>query len=305
MTTTLLAKAADNKPPPRAANRIETEVARIKVWVEDRVEAAKKEPLVEVVTLTPVLARALLARNEHNRSLSPVAMDRFKRDIVEGRWEFNGEPIIVSRDGHLNDGQHRCTAVAETGRSVRCTIVFGVSRESRMTLDQGVTRTVGHYLGMKGFTDANKVAAVAGMIWQHCEYQMIGKHPDRRPTKSQVLLVAESYKGIPESVRFCSRQGAGALTSMSLLAFVHFSIAHVAGNHAADDFLDKLIKGNDLASGDPILVARNRLISMRRDTGWSMTERAELLFKAWNHHRSGDSIDRIMIGGKKLPKLEA
>jgi hypothetical protein len=276
----------------------------MKHWLEERITSSQDDIIVDVVTLSPVLARQLLARNEGNRNISAVALDRFKRDILEGRWEFNGEPIIVSKDGLLNDGQHRCKAVAETGRSIRAVMVFGTRRESRMTLDQGVTRTVGHYLGMQGFSDPNRVAAVAGMLWQYREHKWIGASPDRRPTKSQVLLVAESYKGIPDSVRFCSRQGAGSLTSISLLAFVHFSIAHNVNGAAADTFIDRLIKGTDLNEGDPILVARNRLISMRRDSGWSMTERAELLFRAWNFHRKGEKVDRLVVGGKKLPKLE-
>lgn len=296
---------AERTAPEKALSKPAVEKQRMKDWLDERIENAKVEPLTEVVTLTPVLARMLLEKNQQNRPVSSVALGRFKRDIAEGRWQFNGEPIILSKDGLLNDGQHRCTAVAETGKSIRIVMVFGAPRESRMTLDQGVMRTVGHYLGMQGFSDPNYMAQVATMIWQHREFQWVGKSPDRRPTKTQTLLVAQHYKGIADSVRFCSRQGAGVLTSIGVLAFVHFSISHVAGRAAADTFIDRLIKGNDLSNGDPILVARNRLISMRRDTGWSMTERAELLFRAWNFHRKGERVDRIMVGGKKLPKLEA
>lgn len=296
---------AERTEVEKVPSKVAVEKQRMKDWLAERIENAKGEPLTEVVTLTPILARLLLEKNEQNRPVSSVALGRFKRDISEGRWQFNGEPIILSKDGLLNDGQHRCTAVGETGKSIRIVMVFGAPRESRMTLDQGVMRTVGHYLGMQGFTDPNRVAAVAGMVWQQREYQLVGMHADKRPTKSQVLLAATHYKGISDSVRFCARQGAGSLTSISLLGFVHFSIAHVAGRQPADAFMDKLLKGNDLGAGDPILAARNRLLNMRRDTGSSMMERAELLFRAWNFHRKGQTVDRIIVGGKKLPKLEA
>jgi hypothetical protein len=305
MTMTILAKAPDGKSPGRAAPAIDVETARMRAWLSERLTGCQKEPIVEIVTLTPVLARLLLETNEKNRSVSAVALDRLKRDIVEGRWEFNGETIIIAKDGKLNDGQHRCLAVCETGRSIRTTLVFGPLRESRMTLDTGTARTVGHFLGMRGFKEANKVAAVASMIWQWREHGFIVRNPEKKPTKSQTLSTAMDESSIVDSLAYVSRERSAAVASHTVLAFVHWAIAKVANGADADRFMDAIIRGENLRRGDPILYARNRLIAMRDMGVRNPGERVELLFKAWNSDRRGETVDRITIGGNKLPKLEA
>jgi len=168
----------------------EVEIARLERWIDERVSASQSEPLVEMVTLSPALATVLLRRNEANRPISAVGLERLKRDISEGRWLFNGEGIVVSRDGKLNDGQHRCRAVIETERSIRMVIAFGPDRESRLTLDQGVARTVGHYLGMHGHSDPNNLGVVANYVWQYKTRNRLGSGGGDRPTKTQALQMA-------------------------------------------------------------------------------------------------------------------
>ncbi len=107
---------------------IETE--RLAKWLADRINSP--EPIVEIVTLTPALARLLMTRNAENRPISEVNLERIKRDIRAGHFAFNGEAVVVSSSGELNDGQHRARAVAETGLPIQTVIVFGPQRETRM-----------------------------------------------------------------------------------------------------------------------------------------------------------------------------
>lgn len=307
--------APDNNRAPRAEARTPKELpmlsivqdegkvtrrvdrSRMAEWLEERIEAAVHEPSSEAVTLTPVLAELLLDRNPANRPLSQLQVERLASDIKGRRWTFNGEPIIVSRDGCLNDGQHRCAAVVAAGKPIRTMISFGFDRESRMTLDQGVQRTAGHYLGMSGVVDANAVAAIAVMIWQHKEFGTLSTSGRLRPTKSMTLLVAESYKDIADSLAFCSKTG--GLTSRTLLAFCHWTFAHRAGRDAADEFMEALIGGANLKKTSPILYARNRLTSDRL----KQVEKAELIFRAWNAWREGRSVTRGIPLNGTLPKL--
>ncbi len=280
----------------------EVEIARLERWIDERVSASQSEPLVEMVTLSPALATVLLRRNEANRPISAVGLERLKRDISEGRWLFNGEGIVVSRDGKLNDGQHRCRAVIETERSIRMVIAFGPERESRLTLDQGVARTVGHYLGMHGHSDPNNLGVVANYVWQYKTRNRLGSGGSDRPTKTQALQTAEHYKQIPASLQFVTRPGVGAICPRSMLAFAHFAITEVAGDRA-DVFMDRLIKGASLVEGDPILICRNKLIETR--SAANIQARASLIFKAWNAHTNGERPRTLLWTSKFLPKLES
>ncbi len=288
-------------PPLNKAQELETE--RMKKWLAERINA--NEPLVEVVTLTPVLARLLLLRNRDNRPISEVNLERIKRDIRAGHFTFNGEAIIISQSGELNDGQHRVRAVAETGKSIQTVVVFGPMRETRMTLDQGTVRTVGHYLGMKGFTDPNSLASAAGFFWQLQTLNRISSTGHDKPTKTETMLVLEHYPDIGDSVQFVSRKGATAIASRSVLAFLHYALRQAGGESDANDFINRLIDGNSLDARNPILYARNRLINMKAKGAGKPGDKAELVIRAWNMWvRGEEQADRIPILGGKFPKIE-
>lgn len=288
------------KPKPADVER-----NRMLSWLQSHIADAMASPKTEAVTLTPVLAGLLLQLNDANRPISEVNLDRIKRDILAGRWEFNGDTTAVSRDGFLNNGQHRCRAVVETGVAVKVIMVFGVSRHSRMTVDQGATRTVGHYIAMLGHGDANVLATVGNYVWQFKEYGYLSSNPGLRPTKSEVLLAIDHFKDIPDSLRAIPFKGGSVLAVRSIMAFCHWAIAQRAGSVEADAFLNRLMKGNNLAEGDPILYCRNRLLDMRKDGGGRANDRVELIFKTWNAHRQRKKVDRIVLGSDKLPTLEA
>lgn len=287
----------------------------MEAWLAERVAFAQKVPATEVITLTPTLAELLLERNEgrgsddHNRPISATMLDRIKRDIEGGRWEFNGEAIVVSKDGKLNDGQHRCKAVVETGRSIRTVLVVGPERKSRMTLDTGLGRAVGHFLRMHGYADANNLAAVAGLLWRVKEKGRVTRDPNDAPTKAEVLMTVEHFKDLPESLLAVERKGFALVSSKSLLAFIHYSIWKKAGLHIANEFVGALIDGVSLARTSPILYARNRLMEMRSAgvgaAGKDVGNRVELIFRAYNMWRRKESVTRGIPLNGRLPELEA
>lgn len=280
------------------------EAERIARWFDEKIDQSKAGPFSEVVNVTPALAQLLLARNAENRGVSEINLDRMKRDILSGHFLFNGESIVVSKDGFLNDGQHRARAVAETGIPVRMVVVFGVERDTRMTVDQGNVRTVGHFLGMTGHSDANALSSTANYAWQFKQFGRLSHGGWARPTKTESLLMVEHYRDIADSLQFVSRARVGAVCTRTLLAFCHWAISQRASS-GVDAFFDALISGAALGERDPILYCRNRLIDMRGSAGSHNThERAELIFRAWNHHRLDEKVNRIVISGKRFPELE-
>ena len=287
------------KVPKRDDGAIE--IARMRQWLKERIDGSQIEPITEIVTLTPTLAKLLLERNKENRPLSETQLERLARDLNSGRWEFNGETIVIAKTGELNNGQHRCHAVISSGRSMRVIMVFGTERTSRMTIDTGVTRTVGHFLAMNGHHDVNNLAAIASNLWQYKQNGRLSHNGRDKPTKAEALMIVNHYSDIPESLLFVSRKGAGRICTRSLLGFVHYVIGHARGNPAIEAFLEKLIDGTELKKDDPILYCRNRLIEMK--STMKLGEKAELIFRAWNMFRRGDRGVRIPITGR-MPELE-
>ncbi len=275
------------------------ETRRASAKLQACLSRGRHERFAEEIELTPALAEILLASNPDNRRVSDAVVDRYATDIREGNWKLNGETIKVSADGLLNDGQHRCSAVAKAGRSIHTIIIFGVDRDSRLTIDQGKIRTPGEYLGMQGVPDGNHAAAVAKLIWQFNTYGLVSSSSHFAPTKSQIQEAFKTNPTILDSVRAIPKR-ASLVGGTSVLAFCHFMFAKrdVA---AAKYFIDRLVKGNGLNEGEPIFLARERLLADRR---MPLSDKVELLFRAWNLHRRGErGRTKLQLTRTKLPPL--
>lgn len=252
--------------------------------------------------LTPALARLFLARNPDNRRLSADAVEKYARDIVNGNWRFNGEPVVISKDGMLNDGQHRCEAVVLAGEAISAIFVFGVDRDSRFTLDQGRPRKASDYLGMHGHTDAVALSAAATMLWQYRNHGRLSSASLFRPTKGEVLAIVGSTPSLAASLGVADRKGCNLVGGRAMLAFCHCVFAERAGAAAAASFIDSMLTGAALSSRDPILYARNRLMDMRGRL--HTNEKAELIFRAWNAHRRHEQPKTLAILDGALPAVE-
>lgn len=118
----------------------------------------------EITDITPAKARLLLSRNPNNRTVTRAGVDRWAGALRRGEWQLNGESMIVANTGELNEGQHRCLAVVETGIPMKTAITFGATRESRETVDRTIPRNPGHVLSMIGVQNAHGVAATIKVI---------------------------------------------------------------------------------------------------------------------------------------------
>ena len=297
--------AEDNRQADLAMPKYHTvsDLRRAQLWLDAQIKKSESGVFSEVATLTPELAMVLLDRNPGNRKVKQGKVVELGKDMIGGNWKLNGEAIIVSDDGLLNDGQHRCAAVVECKIPVQVVITFGVPRDSRDTLDQGSMRSAADYLDMHGVESAKHLAGAARALWQYQKFGFIRMTSMRHaPTRTEIKQVALEHPSLGRSVRFVSRRGVKAIGSVSLLAFCHFCFRKAAGEMAADYFMDALLEGASLKRGDPILYVRNRFIAEK--SRMKSEEKVELLFRAWNAHRLDEQRQTLRSYGGELPLLE-
>lgn len=280
-----------------------SDLRKAQLWLDAEVAGAGGKVTSKVADLTPELAAVLLERNPNNRAVKWNKVQDFAHDIKGGAWKFNGEPIIIAKDGLMNDGQHRCQAVLESKTTIPALFVFGVDRESRETLDQGAVRGAPDYLSMRGYSHQNNLAAMARCLWQWRTFGEITNARGSSPTRSEVVATVEKNPGLMKSFAFVDRPNARSIRSVSVLGFCHFAFRSVSNQTSADYFMDALIDGAELKSGDPILTVRNRLIADR--SSLRTPDKAELLFRAWNAHRLEQTRVIFKVLGGELPLLEA
>ncbi|BAU93426.1 hypothetical protein MPPM_4821 [Methylorubrum populi] len=274
-------------------------------WYIAQMARGEKEVFSEQASITPEIAALLLNKNPDNRNLSKKRIGEIRADLESGRYVLNGEPIIVSKDGLLNDGQHRLIACVESGVTFRTIITFGVTRSSRLTLDQGGARTVADYLDMQGGGDNTKVAAtVARMLWQYQKLGHLssnGKSKQRTwPTKAESLVVAAENEREIAFHLSCVQKTSRLVGSLSFVVLCRIVLARADATMGAV-FIDRLLDGSNLKPDSPIFVLRERFIN---DPKMRQPDRFEAVVRAWNAMRKGKTLGKIQIMGS-VPKVEA
>lgn len=280
------------------------EARRMAEWLKERVSASKKKPSAEVVTLTPVLAQLLLERNSINRPISAANEASIASDVVNGRFEFNGESIVISNTGVLLDGQHRLQTVVKSGRPIQTVIVFGPREEARYTIDTGRPKSAPNFLAMKGHRYSAMLAAAIGNVLRYrARNSLTSGGEGYNPTKVEIVDALDHLRGIEASVELAA-EAPRILGAKSVIAFAHYIIAKKATREEADDFFRKIFDGVSLQRGSPILYCARRLPDVGSNgTKSGYNARAELIFKCWNAHRRGETFTKLPLNGR-LPKIE-
>lgn len=262
-------------------------------WLNECIERGKREVFMEVCTVTPGLASAMLANNPDNRPLK-WKRDLYAADMRAGRWQFNGEPLIFAQGGELNDGQNRLSAVIDANTPQQFACVFGVTRESRMSVDQGVARSAGDYLGMGGSKNAHNVAATAKgvLAFERGEGVRLSQGDI---TNAEVVARAKADTAVGEATDYAVSvyRHTRAFAAPKIIGTAYYLLADI--NEAdAREYMDAVCIGEGLKRSDPAFAVREALIS------WGKTRaqaKLEVIFRGWVAFRQGRPLKIAKVLG--------
>jgi hypothetical protein len=117
---------------------------------------------IEIVRVTPEMAKAWLDKNKSNRPLRMRLVRAYAEEMAHRRWVVNKDTIGIATDGTLIDGQHRLNAVVLSGMSVDMLVMFDAPSDKRavQTIDNGGPRNGGdalHYEGVERTKEAKAI----------------------------------------------------------------------------------------------------------------------------------------------------
>ena len=102
------------------------------------------------MTVTPELAKRLMTYNTNNRKLKPAAVKEYAYKMQNGMWNGNVlDPIVVTKDGVLENGQHRLEAVIKSGVAVQMYVATD-AESAAGAYDVGVPRSIRDALMIRG-----------------------------------------------------------------------------------------------------------------------------------------------------------
>lgn len=162
---------------------------------------------VSIVNITQKKAVEMLKSNTMNRSINKPQLNMIKRAMIDGRWRLTHQGIAIYKNGDIADGQHRLTAIAETGISCKMTLFkeLDYDKDTVLAIDCGKARTVKDSAEIAGHKIKTSDGSLAkafefGYSQQfpklnHAEiYDLIIKH--KSLIDNVASLFSKSFKGV-------------------------------------------------------------------------------------------------------------
>lgn len=264
---------------------------------------------IGLVQVTPELAESWLERNSRNRKISPESVDRYARNITKNRWPFTGDPVQFSDEGLVLNGQHRLTAIKQTGKTLPLLVITGLNEDTQAFMDGGRKRNAADSLAIGEIPNYTAVASVTrlallwnpGGIWEpERSTRLYGKY--FQVSTAEILDFRAQYPAVHEAARrgvAVANAVPGARASVIGAAYLRATLL--------DDIFDvarwfgALETGADLTLGDPVLALRNGMMRTARE-GFKNPQIQQLwkVIRGWNASRDSETMDRIIMTSQQL-----
>lgn len=238
--------------------------------------------------VTPALAAAYLKKNTENRPIRRPRVEDFKLILQNGEIEITGQAISFGADGILYDGQHRLTAVVETGIGAYFLVVEGLLKSSRRAIDRGLKRTTSDNIFFSGGPRLTETgSARLSALWT-LPYAIT-----HRPASNSEIVACyekhrEAFDAISEIFGNVKRYSISAVAAAFMLAYRE-NPALVKG------MASQYITGEGLTKGSPAMILRNSV--ERRSGGLTAMEKREIFMQACSMIAAHlDNVPRRRVG---------
>lgn len=256
-------------------------------------------PTVSIQSITPKLAAEWLSRNTHNRGIKPRVVDKYAAAMSRGEWVLNGEAIKFNGI-ELLDGQHRLAAVVASGVTIDSLVVEGLPASVQDSLDHHVPRTLGDVLSLHGEKNASDLASALTNLFR---IEMDKESSTLFPSAPQALDLLERHPAVRESVHIGGQVNTRLGTPRGMTAAMHYVFASIDAEDA-EAFFARLIDGQGLKAGSPILLYREWCLRELRNVGIAGRRPAvsrvqAFMVKAWNGWRRNQDMKILKwnVGG--------
>lgn len=255
------------------------------VYVGDKHEIARG-------TLTMERARKFLDRIKRQRNLRPTEIAKMCSDLKSGNWKNSGNTYHFDKNLNFINGQHRCTAVLQTGVEPPDQYFWILHEEDAMEgIDLGGVRSEYDIMKLMGHESMPKNIGSA-IVFENCNYQIrrlsnIEKyHIIQSFPKDLLELVADLAKGQVATAGMLAA-AIGAMRNRRQEAYRFFKAAFT-NNHIIDGIPNENVR-----------ILATWILRTKNDPTYNKTgerykrECAYRCIQAWNAHRKGNTLKKL------------
>lgn len=245
-------------------------------------------------SVTPERAKELLLSMANDRPFSKNTALNYTEVMRRGEWKFNGDPIRINAKGKVIDGQHRLTAIVNSGKTQRMLLVSGLDDSVFDTIDVGKRRSPSDLLSIAGFTHATPLAATSraliiyesGALWA----EEAAKNLDYNPTGKQIVAYADENPEVFDCVRtlYNSHTYAIRIAPPSAVGLAYV-LSHRQNKAKAEAFLSGFTGSEPTERHDPRWIAREYMARQKNSTTHRLTaqQAQAVMIKAANLYFAG------------------
>ena len=274
---------------------------------------------VTQMLVTLKIAKVWLEKNRANRRVSQAVVLKYASEMRRGKWLETHMPIAFNGNGELIDGQHRLLAIIAAKVD---DLSFLIARELEggvfSIIDTGKKRNLTDILSIAGVTKNSSELAVLTKLW--FDYKALGldkMFPGGYGERSQNsnhysgnTEYLEFYKANPEIYdlfEFVVSQKAKyhlfSIFSRPIIAF-WYGLFREKNQNKAQEFIARLIMGDNLGKNDPIYIFREKG-RYYRQSGKRLNRKILTIFavKTWNYWLAGDEGMFLRVNSTTTPKI--
>lgn len=253
----------------------------------------------QVETITPATAiewlETVKSDDGSQRLLKQSHVDWLAKQITDGKWHLNGEPLIFDEEGRLRDGQHRLWAVVQAQKAVECLVVRGVGADTFITMDTGVARGGADVLHILGYKNVNTLNAALGWIHRCNVGGMMASAKAAGYTHEIGARMIEKHRGLADSVEWAIKIRNDVFLKHippACLAFLHYKFCmHDVG--AAESFFAKVSAEQPCAINSGPASFRKWLSNTAATQSRTPKEIMAIAVKAWTAFLKGENVSHL------------
>jgi hypothetical protein len=265
----------------------------------------------EVRTIGPEEAARLLENNAINRTFRRGNLAFFEGQLERGEMQLTHQGIAISESGQLLDGQHRLTAIVNTGISVPMLVASGLPDEVFKVLDSGASRSASDVLSIEKVPYAHVVASAVRLILLYEQAPNVGWSGPISSKIGTTTAIDAARRADPDNWSWAAKLGASRSYASLIVPSAMAALGYLAVTQAGytreymEEFADKLRYGENLQPGSPILVYRNKVYGVVGVTRRAQGRLADYI-KLFNYYATGQALKCFKAQpAPPMPKLVA
>lgn len=157
------------------------------------------EQAIKSVMVTPEYASELLKFNTNNRPLRNSVVEKYAKKMRNREWVLSNDAITISKGNVLLNGQHRLSAVVQSGTTCPFLILYGADESAYDIMDKPVVRSMGDALSHRGQLNsrnqASTLTALAGLLYDYSNKESSKRFHSRTGdfTEKELLSIYDMY----------------------------------------------------------------------------------------------------------------